>query len=162
MPVVAYCVLLHHEADHGAKRAANIEGLHAARALNLHGAGTSRDLIGAVQQHAHAGGADGMAPANQAPAHVHRTAAASVDGAVSDRLPAHARRRQPEVVQRHIFRGGEAVMGFNAAQVLHPVDSGAAPGVFQGLPHMGKHIGRILAEGQLVFQTQHGIAVPPA
>ena len=53
-------------------------------------------------------------------------------------------------------------MGFDAAHRVNARYTGTAPSVFNGLSHMGKHIGLALAAFNFVAQSQTRVAVAPA
>ena len=97
-----------------------------ARALDLIGAGLPGRLQVRVEQLAHAGGADGMAAADEPARRIDRQLAVERDDALLDRLPRLARRGQAEVIDGHVLGGREAVVGLDAVERPAVGDAGAA------------------------------------
>src|SRR5438128_7500733 len=89
----------HDEADHGGAGATDVEGRHPTGALDLVVARRPRDLLGGVEQHAHAGGAHGVTEADEPAAGVDGQLAVEVDDALLDGPPRLARCGEAEVVE---------------------------------------------------------------
>lgn len=89
---------LDHKTDDRGARATDVQRLHAPRAFDLAVLRLIRHMPRGVEQHALAGGAYRVSAADQAAAPVDRAAAAALDAAVLDGLPALAGRRLTLVV----------------------------------------------------------------
>ena len=117
----------HHEARHRRAGAADIQRREAPRALDLHLARLPRDLPGGIEQHARAGRPDRMTASDETAARVDRQPAATLDQAALDGLPRLPRRRDAEVIQRHVLGHREAVVRLDAVQLPDALDAGAFP-----------------------------------
>ena len=153
---------LNHKRYHRGKRASNVQGLHPFDTVDLAAPCMAGHLTGSIEQHSCARRAHRVPTADQAPAHIHRTPSARLDGAFLDGQPTLPGRRQAQVIERDVFRSGETVVGLHATNILDASNTGALPSGFDGLPHMGKDIGLTAAAIKLVEQTDPRIPVPPA
>ncbi len=127
------------EADGGGGAAAHVESGKTLGVLDLIGTGRPGDLLVAIEQHANAGRADRMSKTNQTAARIDGDTTADLDIAVFDGLPALSWRRDPEVINCHVFGAGEAVVRFDATQLFDTRDTRASIGVGDGGAHERKH-----------------------
>src|SRR5581483_893798 len=88
------------EADAGGTAAADVQGLEGLRPLDLVVPGSPGDLLVAVEDLTHAGGAHRMTRADEAPARIDGVLAADLEPARLDRLPALTGLGDAEVVDR--------------------------------------------------------------
>jgi hypothetical protein len=100
-------------------------------------------------QHAHAGGADRVADADQAAAGVDRDRAVPLELAVLHRLPALPRLGDAEVVDGHVLRHGEAVVGLDPVQRADAGDPGPPERVGDDLADVREDVGLPLAAVEL-------------
>src|SRR5258707_4137043 len=107
-------MLAHDESATGRAAAADIEHREALGALDLVITRSSGHLAIAIEHLAYAGAADGMSDADKPSAGIHRYLAAHLDRAFLNRLPRLARLGDAEVVDRHVLRGCEAIVGLDA------------------------------------------------
>ena len=101
----------------------------------------ARHLLEGVQRHAHAGGTNRVAAADQTARRIDRQATSDFDGAVLDGFPGLARCRHAQVLDGHVLGGGEAVVGLDRVQLVDIGDPGTRAGVVDGALHLRKHIG---------------------
>ena len=114
-----------------------------------------------VQGLAGAGRADRMPAADQAAAGVDRQFGAELDDAVFHRLPRLSGIGQAEVVDRHVLRGGEAVVRFDAVHLPDVRQAGALQGVHDGVPRVWQHVRVAAALGDLgVERDRRGVVAP--
>src|SRR5208283_2435320 len=104
-----------------------------------------RYLAMAVEHLAHSRRADRVARADQSAARVNRQLAAELDHAFLDRLPRFARLGDPEMIDRHVLRGGEAVVRLDSRELADARDARAFERVDDRLPRMRQHVSVVAA-----------------
>ena len=152
----------HDEADRGGQAAADVQRGEGPGPVDLAVAGLAGHLPGGVVQHAHAGGAHRVAHADQAAAGVDRDRAVPLELAVLDRFPALAGFGDAEVIDGHVLRHREAVVGLDAVDAADVPDARAPERVGDHLADVREHVRLALAAVELGLQRQPGRAVPPA
>src|SRR5207253_4358190 len=120
----------------GRAGAADVQDAEGARAVDLIAARLTGRLQLRVENLAHAGGADRVAAADEPARRIDRQLAAGRDHALFDRLPRLARRGQPEVIDRHVLGGREAVVGLDTVERPAVGDLRASIGVDDRLPRV--------------------------
>ena len=103
-----------------------------------------------------------MTASDQSTTHVDGAAAARFNRSVLYGLPALSRCGKPQVVNGHVFRGGETVVGFHALHGLNARDARAPPCIFNGVADMGKYIFSLRAADEFILEPKACVAVAPS
>src|ERR1035437_6350687 len=152
--------------DDGAYRrcraASDVQGRETPGTLDLVAGGLPGHLQVAVKDHPHPGRPDRVADPDEAAARVDRKRPATGGDAAVDRVPAAPGLGQPEVVDGHVLRDREAVMGLDAVQGEDILDPGPGKGVGDRAANMREDVVSMGAGIELVLQAQEGAAVTPA
>src|SRR5664280_2170462 len=114
--------------DHGAhgrcRAASDVQGREAPGALDLVAGGLPGHLQVAVEHHPYPGRPDRMSHTDETAARIHRQGAVPGGDAAVDRVAAAPGLGQTEVVDGHVLRDGEAVMGLDPVQGEDVLDPG--------------------------------------
>src|SRR5450631_1317434 len=126
--------------DDGAYRrrgaAADVQRREAPGAGNLVARGLPCHLQVAVQQHPHPCRPDRVADTDETTTRVDRQGAVASGDTAVYRVPAATGFGQTEVVDRHVLRDGEAVVGLDAVQLRQVPDAGPGECIQDGVAHM--------------------------
>src|SRR5208283_4692118 len=121
-----------------------------------------RYLAMAIEHLAYSGRADRMARADQPAARINRQLAAELDHAFLDRLPRFARLGDPEMINRHVLRGGEAVVRLDSRQLADARNARALERVDDRLARMRQYVSVVAAFGDLGVEFERRRVMAPS
>src|SRR5262249_19881489 len=98
-----------------------------------------------------------MPAADQAARRIDWNAAIGIDVAVLDCSPVFAGRRDSEMIDGHVLGRREAVVRFDAVQVLDAANAGTSPSVHDRLADMRKYQRIVTAALDLVDESQAAV-----
>src|ERR1035437_320460 len=130
--------------DHGAhgrcRAASDVQGREAPGTLDLVTGGLPGHLQVAVEHHPYPGRPDRMSHTDETAARIHRQGAVPGGDAAVDRVAAAPGLGQTEVVDGHVLRAGEAVMGLDAVKGEDVLDPGPGEGVVDCVPNVREDV----------------------
>src|SRR5215472_2975391 len=124
--------------------------------------GLMRDLSPAIQHLAYARRSYRMACTDQSSGRINGALAPQLDDAAFDCLPRFAGLGQSEMIDRHVFRGREAIVCFNSGELFHAGDPRTPERIENRLPGMREHIRVVLALGNLRIEFEGSRVMSPA
>src|SRR4051812_41796174 len=121
-------------------RPTDVQGSKPLGVLHLIRARLTGRLQVRVVELTHARRTDRMAAADQATRRIDRELAVDGDDVLLDRLPRLARLGQAEVIDRHVFRGGETVVRLDAVELPAVLEARALVRIDDRLPRVRQHV----------------------